>query len=886
MTCSKRFIRSEATEPRISPRLILSKNLFGLEIDDRAEQLAAFALMMKARADDRRIFDQGIQPHVRALIQTDGMDAEDIAAALNVSDSKESPPPGQLFETEDDLFTRATPTATRSPYISLTDVKAVVSQFEHAKTFGSLIQVPERLADRLPQMEARCRKVAGQTSEISSRTAAMFVPVIEQAKVLASKYDCVVANPPYMGTKYYNVALKSYINKHYKATKADLYACFIQKNVTFAKPSGFVGMITIPNWMFLSSFQEIRKNLFAHQTIDSFIHNGRGVFGSDFGSCSFVYWNKHLPDYRGTFRRLFERQGSVASNEELAERILAAKNYTPSNATFLKVPGSPITAYSLSTPAIEAFQTGEPLSRICDPRQGLATTDNARFVRLWWETSFQRIGFELTREEALGSDKRWFPFNKGGQFRKWFGNIEHVVDWKNDGEAIKSSIVTKYTYLNGDPNYVAKNQTYYFRQAITWTDITSSVIGFRLMDDGIIPSHVSHCAYVKGGKTELFLGMLNSPVVGCYISTLSPSVHFDIGYFGKIPFLAVSPDRVHAVVSECLDLARRDWNSFETSWGFSSSPVLKTQVSSLRHSQEACDHELNNRFKRMGALEEENNRLFIGAYGLQDELAPEVPDDQITLYRPNREEDVKRLISYALGCTMGRYSLDTPGFVYAQGGNVGFDPGQYSTFPADPDGIVPVMEADWFADDAANRFVEFLGMAWPKEGLDENLKFVADALGPNKGEQSRDTIRRYLATGFTKHHLQTYKRRPIYWLFSSGKQRAFQCLVYLHRYHDGTLARMRTEYVIPLQGKLASRIDQLASDILKATSTSHRKTLTQERDKLIKQQAELQSYDEKLRHYADMRITLDLDDGVKVNYGKFGDLLAEVKAVTGGREED
>ena len=235
---------------------------------------------------------------------------------------------------------------------------------------------------------------------------------------------------------------------------------------------------------------------------------------------------------------------------------------------------------------------------------------------------------------------------------------------------------------------------------------------------------------------------------------------------------------------------------------------------------------------------------------------------------------------------MGCYSLDTPGLIYAHGGNVGFDPGQYRTFPADPDGIVPVMESDWFADDAANRFVEFLGVAWPREGLDENLKFVADSLGPSKNEQPRDTIRRYLATGFFKHHLQTYKRRPIYWLFSSGKQRAFQCLVYLHRFHEGTLSRMRTEYVIPLQGKLASRIEQLAGDIPRATSTSHRNKLTKERDALLKQQAELQAYDEKLRHYADMRIALDLDDGVKVNYGKFGDLLAEVKAVTGGREEE
>lgn len=293
-----------------------------------------------------------------------------------------------------------------------------------------------------------------------------------------------------------------------------------------------------------------------------------------------------------------------------------------------------------------------------------------------------------------------------------------------------------------------------------------------------------------------------------------------------------------------------------------------------------------NRVSTMKQLEEQNNRLFIDAYGLQDELSPEVPDDQITLYRPDRQEDIKRLISYAVGCMMGRYSLDTPGLIYAQSGNQGYDPSQYQTFPADEDGIIPLFETDWgFADDATNRLVEFIGVAWPREHLEENLKFIADSLGPNGTEQPRDTIRRYFATGFYKHHLPMYKRRPIYWLFSSGKQRAFQCLVYLHRYHEGTLARMRTEYVIPLQGQIASRIEQLEGDKAQATSTSHRKKLQKEQDDLKKQQAELLIFEEKLKHVADQKIRLDLDDGVKVNYGKFGDLLAETKAVTGGTDE-
>ena len=314
---------------------------------------------------------------------------------------------------------------------------------------------------------------------------------------------------------------------------------------------------------------------------------------------------------------------------------------------------------------------------------------------------------------------------------------------------------------------------------------------------------------------------------------------------------------------------------------------MNNRESTLKESQRASEAEYSQRIEKVRSLEEQINRLFIEVYQMQDELSPRVPDDQMTLYRPNREEDIKRLLSYAIGCMMGRYSLDKPGLIYAHSGNQGFDPSQYKTFRADDDGIIPLLETDWgIRDDATNRIVEFIGVAWPKEHLEENLKFIADSLGPTSNEQPRDTIRRYLATGFYKHHLSMYKKRPIYWLFSSGKQRAFQCLVYLHRYHEGTLARMRTEYVIPLQGQIAARIEQLEGDKAKATSTSHRNRLQKEQDNLKKQQAELLTFEEKLKHAAEQKISLDLDDGVKVNYGKFGDLLAEAKAVTGGKDED
>lgn len=369
-----------------------------------------------------------------------------------------------------------------------------------------------------------------------------------------------------------------------------------------------------------------------------------------------------------------------------------------------------------------------------------------------------------------------------------------------------------------------------------------------------------------------------------------------VGNVADLPILdsifQIEP-QVNLVVKKARVLAGEDWDSFETSWDFQIIPILRTDLKtvSLEQSFQNWQMHCQTNMRRMQELETENNRLFIEAYGLQDELSFEVPEEQITLARADREADIRRLVSYAVGCMMGRYSLDRPGLVYAESSNVGFDPSAYATFPADADGIVPVMDTDWFSGDAANRFVEFIGNAWPAERLEENLRYIAESLNPARNEEPRDTIRRYFAQSFFKDHLKTYKRRPIYWLFSSGKQRAFQCLVCLHRYNEGTLARMRTEYVIPMQGKLAARIEFLGGDngekgeIGAATSTAVKSKLRKQLETIKKLQAELVAFDEKLRHYADQRIRLDLDEGVKVNYGKFGDLLAEVKAVTGGGEE-
>ena len=740
--------------------LILQKNLFGLEIDDRATQLAAFALMMKARADDRRIFSSGIQPHVMSIQESKGLNAQQITEALNVPILKTEPLPceyrfEELEEERAPLFSRKNLLVKGD--IAQADVAQLIALFEYGKTFGSLIRVPKELAEKLPAIAERVQDVLAYGGMLEQAAAKSLGSFIEQSQNLAQQYNCVVTNPPYMGIKFYALNLKAFVRREYKRSQGDLYTCFMIRNLDLAQSSGLVGMITIPNWMFLSSFNELRDDMLGRGTIDTFIHNGRGVFGSDFGSCSFIVRNHCNDLFSSSYRRLFEKQGSVADNEELEQRFFTAATYIARQSDFRSIPGQPI-AYWTSECMRQCFQDGTRLGDIAEPRQGLATTDNKMYLRLWPEINFNAIKFRvLNRDEAFESGAKWFPYNKGGEFRRWYGNNEWVINWQNDGEEIKQSVVTKYPYLNGKYEFVVKNQSYYFRPALTWTDISSSFFGVRCSDPGFLFDVSGSSAFPPEEWHEYIAGFLASKIASSMLAVLNPTMHFQVGNIAALPVLQpqllARKSAIDAVVREAVQLARTDWDSLETSWDFQTLPVLQQKAATFSQSQAAADTEALGRFQRMKQLEEENNHLFIDAYGLQDELSPEVSDDQITLYRPNREEEIKRLISYAIGCMMGRYSLDKPGLIYAHSGNQGFDPSQYQTFPADEDGIIPVMETDWFPDDASNRLVEFISVAWPKEHLEENLTFIADSLGPNRNEQPRDTIRRYLATGFYKHHL-------------------------------------------------------------------------------------------------------------------------------------
>lgn len=848
-------------QARAIPRLILEKNLYGLDIDDRAAQMAGFALLMKARADDRRLFNEPPKLNVLSLQESKGLDAAALAQAINAGGTER---------------------------VDVAQLRWLIDAFEHAKTFGSLIQIGTQPTSDLRELLSIVQQ-AMQAGDLYAQAAAQdLLPLVQQALVLGMQFDAVVANPPYMGGKSMTTAIKTYAAVEYKFGRADTFAMFMLRCQSLCVKSGRIGLMTPFVWMFLSSYEELRSDLIKNKSLVSLVQPQYHTFfeSAAVPICTFIIDNSGL-ETNGSYYDLTDEYGA----EIQAGRLLdAIKNpnvkyfYRRDCRDFIAIPGSPI-AYRASPSLRRSFKGNKSLGGTYSAKVGLKTGDNERFIRNWPEVSLNNIGFNESRDSALTSMRKWFPFNKGGDFRKWYGNRQSLVNWQSDG----AEIIKWCNYLNtiNTPGGVAINRDFYFKPSISCSAITSKTVTYRFYPAGAIFDINFRSFFVENDLSKFYLlGLMNSNVVEYIFRQISPTLALNKDEINKIPMVVVDEVHLNEIVNQLVGISVEDWNANETSWEFIGNPLLHGGQVSLQKAFEKWEGKTQNNIKNMKRLEEENNRIFICAFDLQEELTPEVPEDQITLARADREKDCQRLISYAIGCMMGRYSLDEPGLIYAHSGNVGFDASRYATFPADADGIVPLTDELWFADDAANRVREFLLAVWGADTLEENMAWLAESLGTKASETPDETIRRYLADKFFKDHLQTYKKRPIYWLFSSGRQGAFQALVYLHRYHEGTLARMRAEYVVPLTGKIQSRIEMLQKDAAAASSTAARNKLTKEIEKLKKKHVELLAYDEQLRHYADMRITLDLDDGVKVNYGKFGDLLEGVKAVTGGASDD
>ncbi|WP_180174850.1 BREX-1 system adenine-specific DNA-methyltransferase PglX [Acinetobacter sp. YH01022] len=851
--CLKAIYLERGYRSRDIPRLILENNLYGIDIDTRAAQLSSFALLMKAREDDRRLFSSPLRLNIIAL-----------------QDSQ----PERLEAFSQDLA---------STGIAQADLKELLDLFEHASTFGSLIQIPQTFAKKLSDLETKLNAALESGDIFAQQSAQELLPLVQQAKLLAQQYDAVIANPPYMGGKGMNKALKDFAKKQFPDSKSDLFAMFIERGFAWCKDSGFNSMVTMQSWMFLSSYEAMREKLLSNNSLVSLIqlpYDGKGptAMGISFGISVSILQKNKINGLIGDFDcfRYFEltEDGIPKQFPSLNERNVKTK---PDD--FKKIPSSPI-VFWVNEKIHNIFQKLPSFDSLAKPRQGMATTNNDLFVRLWFEVSRTKMKTDaLSEQDAKSSNMKWFPYDKGGEFRKWFGNNDAVVNYENNGYAVCKYIDDTPDAKVGSNGRVI-NRDKYFQKGITWSSISSGKLSVRFTNEGHIFSNGGSKSFSDSVDYLLSdLAFLNSVVSEYLLQCISQTLNFNQGIIAKLPLKRVLDSRL--IANQLVRLSQNDWNSYETSWDFIENPLIRTHQPNLRQAFNIWQKQNADAVAEMKRLEEENNKLFIDAYGLQDELTPDVPDEQITLTRANREKDSQRLVSYAIGCMMGRYSLDESGLIYAHAGNQDFDASRYQKFPADADGIIPLTEMHWFEDDATHRIQEFLTAVWGKDTLDTNMQWLAESLDKKASETAEDTIRRYLASKFYKDHMQTYKKRPIYWLFSSGKQGAFQALVYLHRYNESTLARMRTEYVMPLISKMAAYANSLETAKESSDSAAEIKRIEKKLQELHKQQAELSSFEEKLRHYADQRITLDLDDGVKVNYGRFGDLLAEVKAITG-----
>ena len=836
---------------------IVENNLYGLDIDDRAAQLAYFAVMMKARQYDRRFFSRGTQPHVYAIVESGHTDKD-----------------GEKHKNYDEYALE---------YFCNGDMKltvamdTIINELHDAKEYGSILNVTPQDWAALYDRFAEITEDINMSRETALRE---LLPLVQVAEALAQEYDVVVTNPPYMGSNNMGITLSSFVKTNYPNSKSDMSTVFMELCQHRCKHNGMYAMINIPVWMTQSSFSALRRNLLGSATFVNMLHFGRGVFGSDFGTTAFVVRNGLEKDYTATYRRLFEGLTQVDSIDVKENWFFEGKSiYHAKQHLYDKIDGLPI-AYWVTKGQVAAFDF-PALNTLAEPRQGFATGDNERFLRFWQEVDFSHACFSCkNRDEAKQSEKRWFPCNKGGAFRRWYGNNERFVNWENDGaEMIDFS------------GSVIRNPSYYFRQGMTWSTATMSKLSMRYSPVGFLfESKGSVCFPIDDQNLSYLLALLNTKIVEKLLLVLAPTVDYHEGPLGRIPVI-VSKEyfaEVSRLSEQCVSLARYDWNSFEISWDFQRHPLLKYSVftpqmavkeeangyltmngiaDAYRHWEQVC----NDRFNQLKANEEELNRIFIDIYGLQDELTPEVEDKDVTVRKADLGRDIRSFISYAVGCMLGRYSLDVDGLAYAGGE---WDAGKYASFSVDKDNIIPICDDEYFEDDIVGLFVEFVKTVYGADTLDENLKFIAYALG-GKG-QPKDVIRNYFLNDFYKDHCKTYQKRPIYWLFDSGKKNGFKCLIYIHRYQPDTIARIRTDYVHEQQARYRTAIADLEQRIANA-STGERVKLKKKLTALQAQDTELRIYEEKIHHLADQMISIDLDDGVKKNYAIFQDVLAKIK---------
>lgn len=821
--------------PRDAVASILQNNLYGLDIDDRAAQLAYFAVMMKAVRYDKRFLKRKDedgepdvpQPHVYAIEESNRIEKPDVEYFCN----------GKL-ELNDAMHT-------------------ILTQLYDAKEYGSILTITPQDWDAL---YARFDEVTGESSFHRESIRKKLLPLVRVAQTLAQKYDVVVTNPPYMGSSGMDAKLAEYVKKNYPDSKSDLFAVFIEVCSRMAKQNGYQAMITQHAWMFLSSFEKLREKMMLTETI-SMAHLGARAFeeigGEVVQTTAFVRCANHVEGYKGTYCRLIE----PTSQQGKEEMFLAGqKRYTANQDDFAKIPGASV-AYWVSKKLYSTFRNSLLYDYTISDGQN-KTGDNAKFVREFWEV----------RNSNVGKGKKWLFYAKGGGYRKWYGNLSEVVNWSEEArEFYKNDKICRII-----PEYL------WYKAGITWSLISNNP-SFRLLPEEATFDVGGSSIFLKDNSNiEFVLGLLNSKVFSYVQKIVNPTINIQVKDIRVMPFVKKNENEITGLAEECSFLSKEDWDSFETSWDFTRHPFIKAITKYpnmmdigniyLAECYDIWAGECEERFEKLKANEEELNRIFIDIYGLQDELTPEVEDKDVTVRKADLGRDVRSFISYAVGCMFGRYSPTYDGLAYA--GST-WDDGKYNIYKPDADGIIPICDDEYFEDDMMGRFVEFVRVVCGDNSLEDNLRFVANALG-GKG-QPKEVIRNYFLNDFYADHCKIYQKRPIYWLFDSGKKNGFKCLIYLHRYQPDTIARIRTDYVHEQQARYRTAIEDLEKQVAAATSTSERVKLTKQLNKVQAQDNELHQYEEKVHALADQMIKIDLDDGVKHNYEIFKDVLAKIK---------
>ncbi|MEH0978212.1 BREX-1 system adenine-specific DNA-methyltransferase PglX [Bacillus mobilis] len=822
------------------PSLILEKNLYGIDIDDRAAQLASFALMMKAREKTKRIFRNVPKLNVISIQESNDILIEQAVELIGDTDNEKE------------------------------EVKDLLTTFINAKNFGSILQ-PEKVDFDKYIGNIRELKETGERTLENFEVYEQLEKIngfIVQARMLQQQYDVVITNPPYMGTKGMNVHLNDYVKKYYKNSKTDLFAVFMEKCRKMTKAWGFHAEINQNSWMFLSSFENLRRELLKSSTIYSMLHLGPRAFpeigGEVVQSTSFIMRNLKGVPYKAKYYRLV---GYNTPNEKKEGFIERKHEYKVKQENFTAIPGSPI-CYWASNRISNLFIHNKPIGDFYKLREGIHTGKNDLFLRHWFEIDTKKFGIKqksVTEIDIQGV--RWVPYNKGGTYRKWWGNNSIVIRFDE----------LSRNEMKGFSGHVRPSQDLYFKQGGTWSALSSGNFGVRFYPEGFLFD--SKGQVVVGNNIFYAIGLMNSKPAKTIFNLLMPTLDFKCGDVRKLPYIEEELNflNINNLVKENISNSQIEWNSFEMSWDFKKHPFLnyRKQVTTLEQSYMDWKDYAEKQFHQIKKNEEELNKIFIELYGLQDELTSEVPDEEVTIRRADLVRDAKSFLSYCIGLMMGRYSLAVEGLAYAGGE---WDASKYKTFQPDSDGIIPLTDTEYFEDDVVSRLQELLVIMFGQDTLAENLRWLAESLTMKNNETPVERLRRYFFDEFYSDHCKIYQKRPIYWMADSGKKKGFRALFYLHRYTPETLATMRFSYVQNLQEKLSQEQKRLEQDLVNPDLTAAMKKRYNKQLTTIKaQQDELIDFDKKMAELANQRIALDLDDGVVVNYKKIESVLAKIK---------